>query len=307
MATTLKPKVSIITCFFNTEQFIVEAIESVLSQTFTDWELLLIDDGSTDASTQIAKGYASKYPGHIRYYEHAAHINKGLSASRNKGLSEASGDLIAFLDADDVWLPDYLLNQVNLMEQLSVTMVCEATEYWYSWSDASKEDKHTPVGVNASTVYNPPQLMLSLYPLNTGAAPCMCSILIRKDALLKHGGFDESFTGMYEDQIFLSKIYMNEPIYVSHLCNNRYRQRPGSLVNSSTKADYHQVRARFLYWFQMYFSKKSLENPYISKSLKKALWPYQYPMLNKLMNMKYKSLGKRLKRILFGRLRLAIL
>lgn len=306
MITTSNSKVSIITCFLNTEQFIEDAIESVLGQTYTDWELLLIDDGSTDASTQIAKGYASVHPGKIRYFEHPAHMNKGLSASRNMGLQEATGDLLAFLDADDVWLPDYLQNQVKLITQFPVAMVCEATEYWYSWNGALKKDKRTPVGVNAGSIYYPPQLMLSLYPLNTGASPCMCSILIKKEILLKHGGFEETFTGMYEDQVFLSKIYMEEPVYVSPSCNNRYRQRTGSLVNSSTKADYHKIRERFLYWFQMHCSKKAFKNPFISRALKKALWPYQHPMLYKLITVRYRSFGKRLKKILFGQLRLTV-
>src|SRR5688572_12616840 len=102
------PKISVITCFLNTELYIRETIESVLKQDYNNWELLLIDDGSVDRSTGIAKEFAAKYPDKIIYLEHENHINKGSGASRNLGIKKTSGTLIAFLDADDVWLPDML-------------------------------------------------------------------------------------------------------------------------------------------------------------------------------------------------------
>src|SRR5262249_40463181 len=100
-----KPLVSVIMIFLNAEPFIEEAIDSVLQQTYADWELLLVDDGSSDASTQIARRFAAGLPGRVRYLEHDQHVNLGKSASRNLGISEARGEFIAFLDADDVWLP----------------------------------------------------------------------------------------------------------------------------------------------------------------------------------------------------------
>ncbi len=114
------PKVSIITCFLNVEAFIDEAIKSVLLQDYTNWELILFDDGSNDGSTDIAKKYTSAYPDKIFYKEHQSHVNKGLSASRNAAISEATGEFITFLDADDVWLPGYLSHQVNLINSLPV-------------------------------------------------------------------------------------------------------------------------------------------------------------------------------------------
>src|SRR5215213_8596780 len=94
------PRVSVIMIFLNTERFIEEAIESVFAQTYDDWELVLVDDGSTDASTAIARRYAAQHPHKVRYLEHAVHQNLGMSASRNLGIREAHGEFIAFLDAD---------------------------------------------------------------------------------------------------------------------------------------------------------------------------------------------------------------
>src|SRR5438105_1562536 len=100
-----KPLVSAITIFLNEEKFLQEAIASVFAQTYDNWELLLVDDGSTDASTEIALRYAKQYPEKVRYVEHRGHQNRGMSAARNLGIRNAKGQYIAFLDADDVWLP----------------------------------------------------------------------------------------------------------------------------------------------------------------------------------------------------------
>src|SRR5438128_12540181 len=98
-----KPLVSAIIIFLNAEQFIQEAIESVFAQTYDNWELLLVDDGSTDGSTAIARSYLERHPRRVRYLEHSEHANRGMSASRNIGSRYARGEYIAFLDADDVW------------------------------------------------------------------------------------------------------------------------------------------------------------------------------------------------------------
>src|ERR671932_218944 len=110
-----KPSVSVITIFLDAEKFIREAVESVLGQTYKDWELLLVDDGSTDGSTQIALEYTEQYPGKIRYLEHPGHQNRGMSASRNLGLSHSEGRYVAFLDADDVWVAHKLEQQVTIL------------------------------------------------------------------------------------------------------------------------------------------------------------------------------------------------
>src|SRR6266508_1759684 len=98
-----QPLVSVVIIFWNADRFLREAIESVFAQAHTKWELLLVDDGSTDRSTEIARTYAHRYPGTVHYFEHHDHQNRGMSASRNLGIRNAQGKYIAFLDADDVW------------------------------------------------------------------------------------------------------------------------------------------------------------------------------------------------------------
>ena len=127
-------RVSIVTIFFNAEPYLAEAIESVLAQNFRNFELILVDDGSTDGSTAIALAYADRYQHQIRYLEHRGHVNRGMSASRNVGVSAARGDLIALMDADDVWRPYKLSEQIAIIDaHPEVAMVCGAARYWKSW------------------------------------------------------------------------------------------------------------------------------------------------------------------------------
>src|SRR3990172_11731590 len=111
-----KPLVSVIIIFYNEERFIEEALECVFAQTYTNWELLLVDDGTTDNSTAIAQRYAEKYPEKVYYLEHPGHQNRGMSATRNLVIANAKGEFIAFLDADDVWLPHKLERQLAIIE-----------------------------------------------------------------------------------------------------------------------------------------------------------------------------------------------
>jgi glycosyltransferase involved in cell wall biosynthesis len=75
----------------------------------------LVDDGSTDISTQIAQKYAAQFPGKVLYLEHSNHRNLGKGASRNLGLRQARGEYVAFLDADDVWLSEKLTDQIEII------------------------------------------------------------------------------------------------------------------------------------------------------------------------------------------------
>src|SRR5688500_9700971 len=97
-----KIDVSVIMPIYNGERYLEVAIETCFAQTYEHWELLLIDNNSTDTSAAIARRYAERNPGRVRYLKHEGHANHGSCASRNLGIREAIGEYIAFLDADDV-------------------------------------------------------------------------------------------------------------------------------------------------------------------------------------------------------------
>jgi glycosyltransferase involved in cell wall biosynthesis len=293
------PLVSIITPFLNAENFLKETVECVLQQEYTNWELLLIDDGSTDNSTDIAKEYSLKYPGKVFYYEHEGHVNKAAAASRNLGLKHANGELIALLDADDIWLPKKLKQQVTIFEKYpEVGMLCEASKYWYSWDGDIKNDKIIRVGATENIIYKPPLLLKILYPLGKGDAPCPSSIMLKTSTANAIGGFEEAFIGnyqVYEDQAFLSKIYLQANVYISSECQNWYRNRQGSVMATMhQQGQYNTARYFFLQWLQKYLKQNNIQDREINTLLSNAMKPYKYPHLNQLTS----RLSSFLKRIL---------
>lgn len=107
-------KVSVITPAYNASEYIVETIESVLSQSYTDWEMLIVDDCSTDNTVEIVSKYCEK-DSRIKLLKHTE--NQGVAAARNTALKEAKGEYIAFLDSDDMWHSEKLLKQLAFMEE----------------------------------------------------------------------------------------------------------------------------------------------------------------------------------------------
>lgn len=104
------PKVSVIIPTYNRVSFVVKAIDSVLAQTYDNYEIIVVDDGSTDNTREVLKKYGNR----IKYFHQD---NSGVSAVRNKGIIQSTGQWIAFLDSDDEWLPEYLSNQMKLSEK----------------------------------------------------------------------------------------------------------------------------------------------------------------------------------------------
>jgi hypothetical protein len=168
------PAVSVVVIFKDAQDFLAEAIDSVVAQTLTAWELLLVDDGSSDGSTAIARNRAGDNPSRVVYLEHAGHANLGMSASRNFGISHARGEFVAFLDADDALVPTALDEQVAILRaHPGVGMVYGPLEYWHGWTgtpeDVARDFIH-PVGVATEQIYEPPSL-IGLFLQNIAFAP----------------------------------------------------------------------------------------------------------------------------------------
>ena len=277
-----------ITAFLDGEAFLAEAIESVIAQTFNNWELLLVDDGSGPSATAIAKSYEAQYPGQIRYLQHPEHANRGATVSRNLGTRHARGEFIAVLDADDIWLPSKLANHVALLDSHpEVGLVCGAAIYWRSWSD--DRDEIMPTGHRHDVSIYPPDAALALHPLGKATAPCPSDFVLRANLVRRLGGFEEQFTGdnqLFEDQAFLSKIYLSAPVYFSSAPLLKYRLHPESCVARVTKAGkYHQVRLYFLEWFEKYLMTTGKVDPRVSSSLRRALRYYRHPRIDYLFSL----------------------
>jgi glycosyltransferase involved in cell wall biosynthesis len=282
-----QPLVSVIMPFFNEERFLADAVESVLSQTYGHWELLLVDDGSTDGSSRIARDFATRHAERIRYLTHERGANRGACASRNLGVAEARGELIGLLDADDVWLPRKLSRQTAILgRHPEVAMLVDATEYWHDWEDATKSNQTLAVGAPQDRVYEPGELMSHLYPLASGTAPNPSSLLIRKSVVQELNGFEEEFTKeyqLYEDQAFLCKVYLAARTYVSSECHTRYRQHSAS-ISAMSSAHYHKVRHFFLDWLERYIQEHGIEDPAVDRLLRRALLRYRSPLLYRVVH-----------------------
>ncbi len=275
------PLVSVITPFFNRKEFLKETVESVLRQTYNNWELFLIDDGSTDGSTELAKSYAANHPGKIFYLEHKGHANMGVCASRNLGIEQSKGEFITPLDGDDVWLPEKLQTQVDILTHYpEVGMTSCAYEYWYSWdNNAVKKDVIVRVGGPQNTVVPPPLALTYLYPLSDGDAPSPSGIMMRRIVYEKYARFEAGvFVGeyqFYEDQAFFCKIYFNTPIFISPKSHVQYRQSGTSLVAVAyTEGKYYEARRFFLLWLKDYMQSHNIKNKEILRAYRLAWAPY---------------------------------
>ena len=281
-----KPLVSVIIIFLNAEKFLQEAIESVLVQTYNNWELFLVDDGSADASTALAWRYVAREAGKVRYLEHDGHQNRGMSASRNLGIRHANGEHIAFLDADDVWLPHKLAQQVAIMDsQPAAAMVYGATQYWHSWTgnpEDLRSDYAPRLGVQPNTLIEPPTL-LTLFLRGEAAVPSPCDIMVRREVIESVGGFEEAFQSLYEDQVFYAKVCLKAPVFVSDQCWDRYRQHQESACAVAGKTGLnHFAYLTFLNWIEEYLSQQGVKNAELWEALQKKLRPCRQRILHRL-------------------------
>lgn len=280
--------VSIVVAFYNAERFLAEAIESVLAQTYTQWELLLVDDGSTDSGTKIAHEYAARSQGRIRCLEHPGHRNLGMCTARNLAVRESRGQFIAVLDSDDYWLPHKLEEQVALIKTYpEVGLIYGHSEYWYDWSG---EERH--VGKNfvdrlapSGRVYYPPELFM-LCNLGHVGQPCPSDFFLRREVVMQVSGFEEVFDPvhqMYEDQAFLAKIYLKVPVYVAPACWDRYRIHEKSLGAVSDSEGRSEATKQFYFrWLGEYLRESGVKEEQVWKAYRRLTRYYRHPWIGAL-------------------------
>jgi len=178
--------ITVIIPVYNGEKTIRETIESVLNQTYSNFELLVINDESTDSTLDLL---ASIQDPRLKVF---SYINAGVSASRNRGLSHASGEFIAFLDADDLWTPDKLEAQVKALQQNPQAAVAYS---WFDYIDESGQFLRNGCRTTTSGDLDQEFLISQFFNIS--------SSLIRTQALLEVGNFDESLTHGEDWDLFL--------------------------------------------------------------------------------------------------------
>lgn len=181
------PLASVIVPTYNAQETIGETLESIFAQTFTDFELIVVNDGSTDNTLKIVSGYEDA---RLKVFSYP---NAGVAASRNRGVAQAGGSYISFLDADDLWTPDKLEAQIEALENNSQAAVA------YSWTDYIDHsgrfiDRDQRVTFSGNVLR---ELLVRDF-LESAS-----NVMIRRQAFLDSGGFDESLSGAADWDLFL--------------------------------------------------------------------------------------------------------
>jgi glycosyltransferase involved in cell wall biosynthesis len=211
----MNPKVSVVIPTYNRAANVRKGIESVLAQTFTDFEVIVVDDGSSDDTGKIL---GQIFGDRIRYY---TQTNQGASVARNKGIEEARGEWIAFLDSDDLWEPDKLEWQFKALEQFGpqcggcytdvrIFNHSETRTFFQMAEDSYRHEG--AMGVNTDV------LRLLVRPGGAGMVVCLSSFLARADMVRRTGGLDPKL--LYsQDSEFMFRLamltgicYVNRPL-----------------------------------------------------------------------------------------------
>jgi glycosyltransferase involved in cell wall biosynthesis len=199
-------KVSIIIPLYNKAPYVRRALDSIAVQTFADFEAIVVDDGSTDDGAAILADYSDARFRLIRQ------ANAGPGAARNAGLAQARGEFIAFLDADDEWLPNYLHESVRLLEDSDPEVASVTCGYFEYPSGQSLESmwrkRGLTNGVHRVDAETEPALVVSML-----AYMSPCSTLARAEVIRKWGGFyDREKCAFGEDAFLWLKVLLNETV-----------------------------------------------------------------------------------------------
>lgn len=198
----MNPLVSIIIPCYNTEKYIAETIESVFNQTYTNWELIIVNDGSTDSSRQIIELFKNKEQ-RIRVIDK---LNSGVSDTRNKGLEIAQGELITFIDADDVWHNDNLEKKVPFLSSTNVDVVYS---YCQILDEHSNPTDKILKGKNNLKIED----FLSL-KANYNTAPT--GVVFKKQVLEKIKGYDINLSNNADQDILIQALAKGFKIDIIH-------------------------------------------------------------------------------------------
>ena len=243
-----EPLVTVVMPFKNAEPYFEEAVRSVLDQTWNALELVLVDDGGTDSTTRIADAMA-RADDRIRIIAHEGRVNRGTGPSRALGIRHASGELVAFLDADDVWEPNHLVDDVRLLlANPAAGMVCGRVWAWRSWN-RSGPDELSRLAFSPGAVV-PGVRLLAATLRNGDVATATCALLARTELVRDCAPHLELFRGPYEDQAINSWLQLRATAVMSGAASAWYRQHAASLsAHESAHSDQHDLgRTTFLTW-----------------------------------------------------------
>jgi glycosyltransferase involved in cell wall biosynthesis len=216
--------VSVILPTFNRARMVGQAIDSVLAQTYPHFELIVVDDGSTDDTPAMLRGYGDR----IRVVRRD---NGGVSAARNSGIRASGGELIALLDSDDYWLPEKLAHQVDVFNRHPETTIGQTEEIW----------------VRNGVRVNPRQRHLKKAGMIFEDSLPLClispsAVMLRRTLLDAAGGFDESLPACEDYDLWL-RITWNHPVHLIPKALVVKRGGHADQLSRTPELDKYRIRA----------------------------------------------------------------
>jgi len=190
-----KPQVSVIIPTYNRGWILREAVDSVLAQDYTDFELIVVDDGSTDDTREILDSYGQD----LFVFQQP---NKGVSAARNRGLAESRAQLVAFLDSDDLWLPQKLTRQVEFFTINPAALICQTEETWVR--DGVRVNPKKRHHKFSGMIFKPSLALCLVSP---------SAVMIRKNLFDTVGLFDESLPACEDYDLWL-RVSCRYPVFL---------------------------------------------------------------------------------------------
>ena len=226
------PKVSVIIPAYNVAPYIGETLDSVFSQTLADYEVIVINDGSPD--TEALERELARFGDRVRYLKQE---NRGASAARNAGLRAARGEFVAFLDADDLWLPNYLDAQIEFMIDRDCDLVCADAEVF---SDDSDEHQTYMESLMPAAPAMGDITFIGL--LSAEQSLITSGVLVRRERVLEAGLFDEALRNSQDFDLWLRLAQSGTRMAYQRQVLLRYRSREGSLSGDEVNVHRRELR-----------------------------------------------------------------
>ncbi|MBF4517591.1 glycosyltransferase [Flavobacterium sp. ANB] len=234
--------ISIIMPAYNAENYISDSINSVIAQTYHNWELIIVDDGSVDNTSQIVKEWELK-DNRIQYYYQQ---NGKQGKARNLGISKSKGIYLAFLDADDLWLPEKLDIQIKAIQEKNVDLVFADS---YIFNDNETEDISKKMNISTSVFYDKNALNLFL---DWNRIPIL-TVLVKKDKVINVGAFSEELEiqNVEDYHLWLKLLMAGNIFYALDYTLAKYRVH-GNSATSSDKLVLDKIPNIFFSLSQLY-------------------------------------------------------
>ncbi len=247
------PKFSVQVCCYNSEKYLEDTIKSILNQTYKNWELIIINDGSTDKTEEIVKKFISEGNPIAYYYQE----RKGFAAARNKAIELSKGEWIAILDHDDLWYPEKLEIQSKSIEKFPEAKIHFSNSEWFK--DSGKtikltlEENRFDTGVVKDTF---------LKLLTEGCFIDSETVIMNKSALIDAGGFDENYLYIVDYDAFLRLAKKTDAYYENRVLA-RWRVHPAQASRIMKETMYRE--------YVELFNDNMKNNPDLPDKVKKEM------------------------------------